>query len=76
MAPDDYETDTEGIITPENRQFIQTRVTRQKFDDDEITNAFLREFQELFGFLWVLDFEGITLAIIYTLSFSIFKELH
>ena len=43
VAPDDYETDTEPVVTSETRSFIQTRVTRQKFDDDEITFAFLRK---------------------------------
>ena len=44
MPPDDCPTDTEGVVNDETRRFIQQRVSRQKFDDPEIANAFIRKF--------------------------------
>ena len=40
---DECATDTEGVTTEETRRFIQQRVSRQKFDDPEITQAFVRK---------------------------------
>jgi len=40
----EYPSDTEGIQTEANKNFLVTKVHRQKFLDDTMTDAFIREF--------------------------------
>ena len=43
VPPEDLASDTEGVITDETRAVLTTRVTRQKFLDDAMTQAFIRK---------------------------------
>ena len=43
VPPKEYGSDTEGIHTEENRIFLTSRVVRQKFLDDSMTQAFIRK---------------------------------
>ena len=49
VPPSEYPSDTEGIITDETRAVLTTRITRQKFLDDTMTQAFIRK-------LWLTKF--------------------
>lgn len=44
VPPMEYPSDTEGIQTEANKNFLVTKVHRQKFLDDTMTDAFIREF--------------------------------
>ena len=43
VPPRELSSDTEGTVTDENRHILQTRVQRQKFIDDTMTQAFIRK---------------------------------
>ena len=43
VPPMELSSDTDGIVTDETRHILQTRVQRQKFMDDTMTQAFIRE---------------------------------
>ena len=45
VPPKELPSDTEGIQTDENRAILTFRVTRQKFLDDTMTQAFIRKFE-------------------------------
>ena len=44
VPPAELASDTDGIVTEENRPYLTTRVTRQKFLDEAMTAAFIRKF--------------------------------
>ena len=43
VPPDQMDTDTEGVVTDDNRTVLTTRVVRQKFLDEAMTQAFIRK---------------------------------
>ena len=44
VPPEQMDTDTEGVITDETRTVLTTRVVRQKFLDETMTQAFIRKY--------------------------------
>ena len=43
VPPSELGSDTEGVQTDDNRPYLTTRVVRQKFLDDTMTQAFIRK---------------------------------
>ena len=43
VPPEEYPSDTEGVQTDDNKAFLVTKVHRQKFLDETMTDAFIRK---------------------------------